>query len=142
MINLFWKPLFEYSDVVNANNNPWWYEKNVLYAYLTEDLCTVLYFGIAWNKTVRECWEQDEKRGLFNKFKEEHGHRNVEIFAGHVLQEVGQRLSKQLLTYVCWLLIDKMKPMGNILMKKQAIRKTKMVIKYYGILGKPKIINT
>ncbi len=91
-----------------------WHWTACLYAYQHPTQRTILYIGKTDGTTVRSRLYGRHKNEFFRWLKQRYGSTRIRVLQGEVLLGHGQRLSRELLNDIESLLINQLKPLGNI----------------------------
>ncbi len=91
-----------------------WRWTTCLYAYQHPTQRTILYIGKTDGTTVRSRLYGRHKKDFFRWMKARYGTTRMRVLQGEVYLEPGKRLSRELLTDIESLLINLVRPLGNI----------------------------
>jgi hypothetical protein len=107
LVKVRWSP-------IRSKTDPKWTWIRVLYAYLTPDQCGILYIGKAYKSSVRERWNFSAKEGFWQDLELGRKITKHIVIVGDILLPPGSNISEQLVSDVESLLIEQIKPWGNI----------------------------
>ena len=98
-----------------SEHGPEWEHTRLLYAIAEPDSSQIVYIGKADGSTLRQRWKRvGSKEELWNWYETTFGTRRHLFLVGDVLMLEGTRLTRELLADIESLLINRVKPMGNI----------------------------
>jgi hypothetical protein len=93
--------------------NPLWFATRGLYAYIGPG-DEVLYIGKVDGTTVRQRWNRSGKEAFWNDLERERGIFKCGVIFGEIELETGNHLTRELLADIESLLINRVRPWGNI----------------------------
>lgn len=107
-----------------------WFYNRCLYAYLKSRDGEILYIGKCDGCSVRTRWQQ--KEDFWSDLERDRSIYSHVAIVGEIRQEVGRRLSRQLLADVESLLIWIIEPWGNIQCQQGRIRRPGLTVRCLG----------
>jgi hypothetical protein len=116
---------------LNPDSPEWDYDR-CLYAYLNPTNGEILYIGKANNHTISQRYKARDKRPLFDYCQTTFGVTTVDVLWGELILAKGRRLSQALLADVETLLINSLKPNGNISAIKSRISSPGLIVSCKG----------
>ena len=103
---------------IQNDEDPRWQDNCGLYAYLTTNWDEVLYIGKVDGCTVRQRFSAPDKRSLFVELSKKRNINRVSVIVGDIILKADgdyrPRLTSQKIADVESLLINRVKPWGNI----------------------------
>lgn len=121
----------------NGEENSWlWGVSRGLYAYLNLDSGDdeeILYIGKVDGTTVRRRWNRSGKQGFWDSLEQERGIYSHGIIVGLIEVPAGRRLSRELITDIESLLINRLCPWGNIQCRNSRISRLGLTVKCEGV---------
>lgn len=109
-----------------------WRYSRVLYAYLDPSGKEILYIGKADGTTVRQRWTRSAKEGFWDDLERELGILEHLVFVGEPFLGAGTRLTRDLLADIESLLINRIKPWGNVASRRSRISRPGLVVRCLG----------
>jgi hypothetical protein len=115
---------------IRGDSDPLWKVERGLYAYIRDDSKEILYIGKVDGTTVRQRWQR--KPDLWNYVEKELGIHKHAVIVGDIILDPNQRLTRELLADIESLLINQLRPSGNIQSRHSRISRPGLVVSFTG----------
>jgi hypothetical protein len=117
--------------VVDEDDPRWGYQRT-LYAYLAPHRPEVLYLGKCDGTTVRARWSYSAKTGAWDFINNDRGLRSHRLIVADIEMPSGSRLTRELLSDIESLLINRIDVCANIQCRSSRIRRSGLEVRCLG----------